>query len=77
MAFNDLIFNDKKIEDVLHKKVNKEFSDSNRTIFKEAKTLFDLRVEISKKLALEEENWRTCWRKSNIKKSRTQFVCNI
>ena len=67
MAFNDLIFNDKKIEDVLHKKVNKEFSDSNRTIFKEAKKLFDLRVEISKKLALEEENWRTCWRKSNIK----------
>ena len=56
MAFNDLIFNDKKIEDVLHKKVNKEFSDSNRTIFKEAKNLFDLGVEISKKLALEEEN---------------------
>ena len=54
MAYNDLIFNDKKIEDVLHKKVNKEFS--NRTIFKEAKKLFDLEVEISKKLALEEEN---------------------
>ena len=56
MTYNDLIFNDKKIEDVLHKKVNKEFSDSNRTIFKEAKKLFDLGVEISKKLALEEEN---------------------
>ena len=56
MAYNDLIFNDKKIADVLHKKVNKEFSDSNRTIFKEAKNLFDLGVEISKNLALEEEN---------------------
>ena len=55
MAYNDLIFNDKKIADVLHKKVNKEFSDSNRTIFKEAKNLFDLGVEISKKLALEKK----------------------
>ena len=46
----------KKIDDVLYKKVNNELSDSNKNIFQEAKKLFDLRVEIYKKLVLEEEN---------------------
>ena len=32
------------------------FSDSSKTIFQKAKTLFDLRIEIYKKLVLEEEN---------------------
>ena len=55
-AYNDLVFNNKKIDDVLYKKVNNEFSDSSKNIFQEAKKLFDLRVEIYKKLVVEEEN---------------------
>ena len=38
------------------KKVNNELSDSSKNIFQEAKKLFDLSVEIYKKLVLEEEN---------------------
>ena len=33
-----------------------KISDKNKNIFQEAKNLFDLRVEIYKKLVLEEEN---------------------
>ena len=55
-AYDDLLFNNKKIDDVLYKKVNNELSDSSKNIFQEAKKLFDLRVEIYKKLVLEEEN---------------------
>ena len=46
----------KKIDDVLYKKVNNELSDSSKNIFQEAKKLFDLRVEIYKKLVVKEEN---------------------
>ena len=55
-AYDDLVFNNKKIDDVLYKKVNNELSDSSKNIFQEAKKLFDLRVRIYKKLVLEEEN---------------------
>ena len=55
-AYDNLVFNNKKIDDVLYKKINNEFSDSSKNIFEEAKKLFDLRVEIYKKLILEEEN---------------------
>ena len=55
-AYDDLVFNNKKIDDVLYKKVNNELSDSSKNIFQEAKKLFDLRVKIYKKLVLEEEN---------------------
>ena len=55
-TYDDLVFNNKKIDDVLYKKVNNELSDSSKNIFQEAKKLFDLRVEIYKKLVLEEEN---------------------
>ena len=51
-----MVLNNKKIDDALYKKVNNELSDSSKNIFQEAKKLFDLRVEIYKKLALEEEN---------------------
>ena len=37
------------------KKVKKEISDRNKNIFQKAKKLFDLRVEVYKKLALEED----------------------
>ena len=41
---------------MLYKKVNNKLRDRNKNIFQEAKKLFDLRVEIYKKLVLEEEN---------------------
>ena len=44
-TYDDLVFNNKKIDDVLYKKVNNELSDSSKNIFQEAK-----------KLVLEEEN---------------------
>ena len=52
-ASDDLVFGNKKI-DVFYKKVNNELSDSSKNIFQEAKKLFDLRVEICKKLVSEE-----------------------
>ena len=45
-----------KLDDILYKKVNHELSDSSKNIFQKAKKLFDLRVEIYKKLVLEKEN---------------------
>ena len=54
-AYDNLALNDKKIDDVLYKKANNELSDGSKNIFEEAKKLFDLRVEIYKKLILEEE----------------------
>ena len=54
-VYNDLILNYKKIDDVLYKKGKKEF-DRNKNILQEAKKLFDLWVEIYKKVILEEEN---------------------
>ena len=55
-VYNDLVFNNKKIDDVFYKNVKKELSDKNKNIFQEAKTLFDLRVKIYQNLVLEEEN---------------------
>ena len=77
-AYDDLVLNNKKIDDVIYKKVNNELSDSSKNNFQKAKKLFDLRVEIYKKLVLEEENlkFEKCWRNSKIKKSKTQFVWN-
>ena len=51
-----MVFNNKKIDDVLYKKINNELSDNSKSIFQEAKKVFDLRVDIFKKLVLEEEN---------------------
>ena len=53
---DDLVLNNKKIHGVLYEKANNELSDSSKNIFQEAKKLFTLRVEIYKKLFLEEEN---------------------
>ena len=50
-----MVFNNKKTDDVFYKNVEKELSDKNND-FQEAKRLFDLRIEIYKKLVLEEEN---------------------
>ena len=50
-----MVLNDKKVDDIFYKKVKNEISDRNKNIFQEAKKLFELRVEIYKKLALEED----------------------
>ena len=55
-AYYDLVLKNKKIDDIIYKKVNNVPSDENKNIFQEAKKLFDLRVEIYKKLIVEEEN---------------------
>ena len=62
-AYDDLVLSDKKIDDILYKKVKKELGDKNN-IFQEAKKLFDLRVEIYKKLVLEEKNFEKKFEKS-------------
>ena len=48
-AYDNLVFNDKKIDDVLYKKADNELINRNKNMFQEAKMLFDLRVEIYKK----------------------------
>ena len=55
-AYDDLFLSNKKSDDVFYKNAKKELSDSSKNIFQEAKKLFDLRVEIYKKLVLEEGN---------------------
>ena len=50
-----MVFNDKKINDILYKKVNNEVSDSSKNIFQEAKKFLDLKIEIYKKLFFEEK----------------------
>ena len=54
-AYDDLVLSNKKIDDVFYKNLKKELTDKNNT-FQEAKKLFDLRVQIYKKLFLKEEN---------------------
>ena len=54
-AYDDLVLNDNKIDDIFYKKLKNEISDRNKNIFQKAKKLFDLRVKIFKKLALEED----------------------
>ena len=51
-----MVFSNKKVDDVLYKKINNQLSDNSKNLFQEAKKLLDLRVEIYKKLILEEEN---------------------
>ena len=55
-AYNDLVFNNKKIYDVFYKNVKEELSDNSKDVFEEGKKLFDLRIEIYKKLFFEEKN---------------------
>ena len=55
-AYDDLVLNIKENWWCVLQKCKKVFSDSSKTIFQKAKTLFDLRIEIYKKLVLEEEN---------------------
>ena len=55
-AYNNFVLGNKKIDDVFYKDAKKGLDYKNKNIFQEAKKLFNLRVEIYKKLALEEEN---------------------
>ena len=73
-----MVLNNKKIDDVLYKKTNNEFSDRNKNVFQEAKKLFDLRVEIYKELVLEEENSKFEESVGGTVKLKNQRVtCNI
>ena len=45
----------KKINDIFYRKTKNKLDDKNKNIFQEAKKLFDLMVEIYKKLALKED----------------------
>ena len=73
-----MVLNNKKIDDVLYKKTNNEFSDRNKNVFQEAKKLFDLRVEIYKELVLEEENLKFEESVGETVKLKNQRVtCNI
>ena len=75
-----------KLDDILYKKVNNELSDSSKNIFQKAKKLFDLRVEIYKKLVLEKENLkfeksigetvRLKNQKDNLSETPEQKKCN-
>ena len=55
-AYDDLVSNNKKFDYVFYKNVKKEISDSSKNIFLKAKNLFDLTIEIYKKLIIKEEN---------------------
>ena len=55
-AYDDLVSNNKKFDDVFYKSVKKEISNSSKNIFQKAKNLFHLRIEIYKKLIIKEEN---------------------
>ena len=55
-AYDDLVLSNKKIDDVFYKRTKGKLSDRNEDIFQEAKNLLHLRVEIYKKLVLEEGN---------------------
>ena len=54
-AYDSLVLNDKKIADVLYKKVKNEISDRNKNIFQEAKKLFDLRLKFTKSWSLKKK----------------------
>ena len=55
-AYDDLVFSNKEVDNVLYKNVNNEISNRNKNIFEKAKKLFDLRVQIYKKLVFEKKN---------------------
>ena len=50
-----MFLSNKKINDIFFRKTKKKLDDKNKNIFQEAKKLFDLMVEIYKKLALKED----------------------
>ena len=53
-----MVLGNKKIDDLLYKKVNNKLSDSSKNISQEAKKLFDLSVNIYKRFVREGENLR-------------------
>ena len=44
-AYNDLVLGNKTIGDVFHKTADKELSKNDKTIFQNAKKMFNLRIE--------------------------------
>ena len=53
-AYDDLFLSNKKIDGIFYIKAKNELDDKNKNIFQEAKKLFNLSVEIYRKLALKE-----------------------
>ena len=75
-TYDDLVVNDKKIDDVLYNKVNNELSDSSKNIFQKAKKLLHLRIEIYKKFFFEEKNLK--FEKSvgeRVKLKNQKYIC--
>ena len=54
-TYDDLVFNNKEIDDVLYKKVNNDLNNSSKNVLQKAKYFFYLRVEIYKKFTIEEK----------------------
>ena len=50
-----MFLSNQKINDIFYRKTKNKLNDKNKNIFQEAKKLFDLMVEIYKKLALKED----------------------
>ena len=50
-----MFLSNKKINSIFYRKTKNKLDDKNKNIFQEAKKLFDLMVEIYKKLALKED----------------------
>ena len=51
-AYDGLLFDKKKFDNVLYKDAKKKFNNKNKNIFEKAKNLFGLRIKIYKKLIL-------------------------
>ena len=71
-TYDDLVFNNKEIDDVLYKKVNNELSNSSKNVLQKAKYLFYLRVEIYKNFTIEEKNLKFEKSIGGIVKLKTQ-----
>ena len=72
-----MVLGNKTIGDVFHKTVDKELSKNDKTIFQNAKKLFNLRIESYEKSISEEKNLKAekkDWGKSKIKKTKVWFV---
>ena len=78
--YNYLVFKNKKIDDVLHKNVEKRFISENKKISQNVKNLFHLRVEIYKTLIIKyeesiAERVKLRRQKSEKKKNEIKNLC--
>ena len=72
-AYDDLVWNNKKIDDVLYKKENNELSDKNKNIFQEAKKLFNLTVWNLQNVGRWKRKfkvWKKYWKRVKLKNQK-------